>query len=44
MHAHPETKAIGERVKAYMKKMPFNIKEYLEYDLPGSDKVGDWGE
>ena len=43
-NARPETKAIGERVKAYMEKMPFDIKEYLEYEMPGSDKVGDWGE
>ena len=42
-NARPETKAIGERVKAYMEKMPFDIKEYLEHDLPGSDEVGDWG-
>jgi hypothetical protein len=27
-----------------MEKMPFDIKEYLEHEIPGSDKVGDWGE
>ena len=43
-NARPETKAIGERVKANMEKMPFDIKEYLEHKIPGSDKVGDWGE
>jgi len=43
-NARPETLAIGERVNAYMKKMPFDIKEYLEHEIPGSDKVGDWGE
>ena len=43
-NARPETLAIGERVNAYMKKMPFDIKEYLEHKIPGSDKVGDWGE
>jgi len=42
-NARPETKAIGERVKAYMENMPFDIKEYLEHELPGSDEVGDWG-
>ncbi|RLD97600.1 MAG: sulfatase, partial [Bacteroidetes bacterium] len=42
-NARPETKAIGERVKAYMKNMPFDIKEYLEFEMPGSDEVGDWG-
>jgi hypothetical protein len=24
--------------------MPFDVKEYLEFDLPGSDSVGDWGK
>jgi len=43
-NARPETLAIGERLNAYMKKMPFDIKEYLEHEIPGSDKVGDWGK
>ena len=43
-NARPETLAIRERVNAYMKKMPFDIKEYLEHEIPGSDKVGDWGK
>ncbi len=43
-NARPETLAIGERVNAYMKNMPFDINEYLEYDIPGSKNVGDWGE
>jgi arylsulfatase len=42
-NARPETKAIGERVKAYMENMPFDIEEYLEYEIPGSKNVGDWG-
>ena len=42
-NARPETRAIGERIKTYMKNMPFDIKEYLEHDIPGSDSVGDWG-
>ena len=43
-NARPETKEIGERVKAYMEKMPFDIEEYLEHEIPGSDNVGDWGD
>ena len=42
-NARPETKAIAERVKQNMENMPFDVKEYLEYDVPGSDSVGDWG-
>jgi arylsulfatase len=42
-NARPETKAIADRVKRNMKNMPFDIKEYLEFDVPGTDSVGDWG-
>jgi arylsulfatase len=42
-NARPETKAIAERVKKNMENMPFDVKEYLEFDVPGSDSVGDWG-
>jgi hypothetical protein len=24
--------------------MPFNVQEYLEFEIPGSDSVGDWGQ
>jgi len=27
-----------------MKNMPFDIKEYLEFDRPGIDSDGDWGQ
>jgi len=26
-----------------MKNMPFDVAEYLKFDMPGSDAVGDWG-
>ncbi|WP_444901523.1 sulfatase-like hydrolase/transferase [Microbulbifer sp. SSSA007] len=42
-NARPETKAIGQRVRAVMEEMPFSIQEYLEFEIPGADKVGDWG-
>ena len=42
-NARPETRAIAERVKRNMKNIPFDLKEYLEFDIPGSDSVGDWG-
>ena len=28
---------------AAVEVMPFNVEEYLEFDVPGSDSVGDWG-
>ncbi|BBM03364.1 sulfatase-like hydrolase/transferase [Microbulbifer sp. GL-2] len=42
-NARPETKAIGQRVRAVMEEMPFSLEEYLEFQIPGADKVGDWG-
>ena len=42
-NARPETKAIGERLKRDIANMPFDVEEYLKYDVPGSDSVGDWG-
>jgi arylsulfatase len=42
-NARPETKAIAEQVKRNMKNMPFDVKEYLKFDAPGSKSVGDWG-
>ena len=43
-NARPETIANGERVRREMENMPFDVKEYLEHDIPGSDNVGDWGK
>jgi arylsulfatase len=42
-NARPETKAIGDRVKAVVENMPFDVTEYLEFEIPGSDSIGDWG-
>ena len=43
-NARPETKAIGDRVKAVVDSMPFDVREYLEFEIPGGDSVGDWGQ
>lgn len=44
MHdARPETKRIAERVQKVAESMPFDVKEYLEFEIPGSDSVGDFG-
>ena len=42
-NARPETRAIADRVKALAEEMPFDVEEYLEFELPGSDSIGDWG-
>ena len=42
-NARPETKAIADRVKSVVDIMPFDIEEYLEFHIPDSDSVGDWG-
>jgi len=43
-NARPETKAIADRLKRDMKNMPFDVKEYLKFEVPGSKSVGDWGQ
>ena len=34
--------AIAERVREYIDMMPFDVLEFLEFEIPGSDSVGDW--
>jgi arylsulfatase len=43
-NARPETRAIAERVQATIRAMPFDVEEYLDFEAPGSDAVGDWGQ
>jgi arylsulfatase len=43
-NARPETKAIGERIRRELEHMPFDVEEFLGYEIPGSDSVGDWGK
>ena len=43
-NARPETKAIAERVRKAVEAMPFSVEEMLEFEIPGSDDVSDWGE
>ena len=43
-NARPETLAIADRVKAAVEAMPFDVKDLLEFEIPGSDNVGDWGK
>ena len=39
-NARPETVAIGERINREIEAMPFDVKEFLDFDIPGSDGVG----
>jgi len=43
-NARPETRAIAERVRKNIDMMPFDVREFLEFEIPGSDSVGDWGK
>jgi arylsulfatase len=43
-NARPETLAIEERVRKAVEAMPFDVRELLEFEIPGSDDVKDWGE
>jgi len=43
-NARPETKAIADRVKRNIKEMPFDVKAYLEHEIPGSKADPDFGE
>jgi arylsulfatase len=42
-NARPETKAIGDVVKRNIENMPFDVREYIEFEVPGSKLDPDWG-
>ena len=37
-----ETKAIAERMKAMQDRLPFDVMEYIDFEVP-SDSDPDWG-
>ena len=43
-NARPETLAIADRVQEAVESMPFDVRELLEFEVPGSDDVSDWGK
>ncbi len=43
-NARPETKAIAEMIKQNLEGMPFEIGEYLEFDIPGAKADPDFGQ
>ena len=42
-NARPETKAIKTMTEQYMKLMPINYEDYINYDDPKVKMRGDWG-
>jgi arylsulfatase len=42
-NARPETKAIHDQIKRNIKNMPFDVKEYLEFQIPGAKADPDFG-
>ena len=42
-NARPETKAIKTMVEEYMKLLPIDLEEYIQYDDPSLRIEGDWG-
>ncbi len=42
-NARPETKAIADQVRRNLENMPFDFREYIEFDVPGGKVEGDWG-
>ena len=43
-NARPETKAIADQMKRNINNMPFDVKEYLEFEIPGSKADPDFGK
>ena len=43
-NARPETRAIGEQMRSTIEKLPFDVREYLELEIPGSKADPDFGE
>ena len=43
-NARPETKAIANMVKHNVENMPFDVKEYLKFEIPGSKADPDFGK
>ena len=42
-NARPETKAIQEMVEENLKYMPFDVQEYIDFEMPELKTDGDWG-
>lgn len=42
-NARPATKAIADHVEQNIENMPFDVREYLEFDIPGTKADPDFG-
>jgi arylsulfatase len=43
-NARPETKAIADGMKRNIQNLPFDVKEYIEFEIPGSKADPDFGK
>jgi len=43
-NARPETKAIADHMKRNIKNLPFDIRDYIEFEIPGSKADPDFGK
>ena len=43
-NARPETKAIGERMMKSIENLPFDPREYIEFDIPGTKVDPNFGQ
>ena len=43
-NARPETKAIADQMRRNIKNLPFDIREFLEFEIPGSKADPDFGK
>ena len=43
-NARPETKAIAAQMKRNIESLPFDVREYIEFEIPGSKADPDFGK
>ena len=43
-NARPETKAIGDQLKRNINGLPFDVREYIEFEIPNSKADPDFGQ
>lgn len=43
-NARPETKAIADQLKRNIENLPFDVKAYIEFEIPGSKADPDFGK
>ena len=43
-NARPETRAIGDHIKRNIENLPFDVREYLEFEIPGAKADPDFGK